>query len=493
MSGARVRHQFPMFTLTDLEDLRSECFADDVQITPEAAAVMATWSADQCRAWFEDGGPASGLLSHVLIEARTTNAFLRPWKSETLVDGQVAVHIVRLAFTANALTYCFCGGPPLYTLSNFPVPDGLLSKDVDTAPTGYGRCPCWGVGIVSTSRCPGVPVGERIYGFFPMSPTAVLQPVFVQRKGGLSFVDGNACRKDVIVAYKTYADKPLMSTKPGRELSPDEEDFHHACGSVFATGWSFPFCAAQLERAPDAIVITAASSRTSIAGAFASRFHSGVLFAEVIGLTSQERKGYVASLNVYDEVVTYEELEDRIDSSQAMCIFDVAGSAELMRRLYAHLGASIVDYQKVGVAHLGAQKVESALFSDAAAHSPPGAVISEQQPSSAGATAAPAAEGGGAAAKDFNVWPVLRASVAKHGVHKHTELLQSCWEAFKADIMPKHRVERAHGPAQTLKTFQRVVDSGCEPNCAYSCSLWPEGQQEPTSAADVASDAVSVE
>lgn len=483
-----------MFTFTDLEDLRSECFANDVQLSPEAAAIMATWSADQCRQWFEDGGPASGLLSHLLIEARTTRAFLRPWKSEDLVDGQVTVHIVRLAFTANALTYCFCGGPPLYTLSNFPVPDGLLSEDVDTAPTGYGRCPCWGVGVVSASRCPGVSVGERIYGFFPMSPTTVLQPVFVQRKGGLSFVDGNACRKDVIVAYKTYADKPLMSTKPGQEMSADEEDFHHACGSVFATGWSFPFCAAQLpsERTPDTMVITAASSRTSIAGAFASRFHAGVLFADVVGLTSEKRKEYVESLGVYDEVVTYEQLEEKLDASQATCVFDVAGSAELMRRLYAHLGASIVDYQKVGIAHLGAKKVESGLFSDASHSAPAAAITSEQQSASPSATAA-AAVGGAARAIDFNVWPVLRASVAKHGVHKHTELLQSCWDAFKAEIMPKHKVERAYGAAQTLRTFQRVVDSGCEPNCTYSCSLWPEGQHEPSAAANLVSDAVSVE
>ena len=74
------------------------------------------------------------------------------------------------------------------------------------------------------SKCEGVAPGTRIHGYFPMSPSIVLQPTSVR---GTKFVDGAAHRDGLLAPYLTYStsEDPRYA---GLEDKPDEEDLQTA-------------------------------------------------------------------------------------------------------------------------------------------------------------------------------------------------------------------------------------------------------------------------
>ncbi len=81
-----------------------------------------------------------------------------------LADGQVRLSIERFALTANNITYAAFGESMNYW-PFFPT-----GEDV------WGRIPVWGFATVAQSLHPGVAVGERLYGYFPMASTLVVTP-----------------------------------------------------------------------------------------------------------------------------------------------------------------------------------------------------------------------------------------------------------------------------------------------------------------------------
>ena len=100
---------------------------------------------------------------------------LRTTQEVPLADGQVRVRVERFALTANNITYAALGGMLNYW-QFFPSDE-----------TGWGIVPVWGFGDVVQSLHPGVAVGERLYGYFPMADQVVLKP---DRLKPDSFFDG---------------------------------------------------------------------------------------------------------------------------------------------------------------------------------------------------------------------------------------------------------------------------------------------------------------
>ena len=87
---------------------------------------------------------------------------------QPLADRQVRVVVDRFALTSNNITYAAFGAAMNYW-QFFPV----AGDDAD----GRGCIPVWGFGRVVQSLHPGVAVGERLYGYWPMASHALLQPV----------------------------------------------------------------------------------------------------------------------------------------------------------------------------------------------------------------------------------------------------------------------------------------------------------------------------
>ena len=102
-----------------------------------------------------------------------------------LQAGEVRVRVERFALTANNITYAAFGDAMQYW-AFFP------------ADAGWGVIPVWGFATVEESRCTEVPVGERLYGYFPMASHAVLLPA---RHSPQGFTDGAAHRAGLHPVY----------------------------------------------------------------------------------------------------------------------------------------------------------------------------------------------------------------------------------------------------------------------------------------------------
>ena len=246
-------------------------------------------------------------------------------------DGQVLVHVSKLVVTANTVTYALAGKmPPLKYFDHFPLPED--------APDSVAMCPCWGTGIVISSKCGAVKTGTRIHGYFPFAPTVVLTPSDVK---DTEFMDAAKHRSHLLPPYKTYYTHEAPQYKG---LSYAEEDYHMATGVLFTTGWAMAQVAAVHPKKPTALLLTSASSRTSRAAAFAAQFHE--LPMEIIGLTSAANYEYTRSLGIYDIVVEYGQVETL--TKQPVAIQDVAGSSTVREDIYRHFGSDIVYCGSVG-------------------------------------------------------------------------------------------------------------------------------------------------
>jgi hypothetical protein len=113
-------------------------------------------------------------------DLRQTRIADDPAATLPLADGEVRMRIDLFALTSNNVTYG-AFGDAMHYWDFFPC-------DVE----GYGRIPVWGFAEVVNSRAEGVPVGQRCYGFYPMSSHVVLRPADV---GNAGFVDATPHRQ----------------------------------------------------------------------------------------------------------------------------------------------------------------------------------------------------------------------------------------------------------------------------------------------------------
>ncbi|CAN7526754.1 DUF2855 family protein [Variovorax paradoxus] len=108
---------------------------------------------------------------------------------QPLADGQVRVRIDSFALTSNNITYAAFGDAMSYW-QFFP-----------SAEEGWGSIPVWGFASVVQSLHPGVAVGERLYGYWPMSSGAVLSP---DRLSPARLTDAAAHRAELPAVYNQY-------------------------------------------------------------------------------------------------------------------------------------------------------------------------------------------------------------------------------------------------------------------------------------------------
>jgi len=109
--------------------------------------------------------------------------------SAALEAGAVRLRIDRFALTSNNITYGAFGEGMSYW-SFFPTGDAAS-----------GCIPVWGFANVAESRCEGILVGERVYGYYPMADEVVLHPVAVDAH---RFIDGAPHRRELHGLYNQY-------------------------------------------------------------------------------------------------------------------------------------------------------------------------------------------------------------------------------------------------------------------------------------------------
>ncbi len=228
-----------------------------------------------------------------------------------LADGQIRVRVDAFALTANNITYAAFGDAMNYW------------QFYPTGEEGWGLIPVWGFGDVVQSLHPGVAVGERLYGYWPMASSAVLQPTKLSASG---MTDGAAHRAGLPGVYNQYV---RVACDPFH--TPDTEDLQALLRPLYTTSWLIDdFMADNAFFGANVMLLSSASSKTAWGTALQLAQRPGI---EVIGLTSPANVAYCESLGCYGRVLTYDQL-DTVDADSACVYIDFAGNAALRAAIH---------------------------------------------------------------------------------------------------------------------------------------------------------------
>lgn len=247
-----------------------------------------------------------------------------------LVDGQVLVKIDRFAFTANNVTYGVVGERIGYW------------KFFPTGTPDWGVIPVWGFADVVQSRSAEIPVGERLYGYWPMATHVVISPTRV--KDGRLF-DGAAHRAELPPVYNAYA---RVGGEPEHDPSMDDERM--VLYPLYATSYClYDFALDNDWFGAKQTIIVSASSKTAIGTAYAMKSDPGA--PRLVGLTSARNRDAVRALDLYDDVVVYDDIADRIDAAVPTLIIDMSGNGAVIGTLHRHLQDNMRFTSNVGITH----------------------------------------------------------------------------------------------------------------------------------------------
>ena len=342
-----------------------------------------------------------------------------------LASGQVRVSIERFALTSNNITYA-AFGDSMHYWAFFP-----------SGEDGWGVIPVWGFGNVMQSSQPGIAVGERLYGYFPMADSVVLQPTRISPAG---FVDGTAHRAPLHAVYNQYlrcAADPLYSA--------GTEDVQALLRPLFITSWLIDdfladnaFFGAAGDNHQPRLILSSASSKTAYGTAYALQQRGGV---EVVGLTSSANLGFCDSLGCYDQVLAYEQLGEL--AADVPCVYvDFSGNAGL--RLAIHTRFSKLLYS----CSVGGTHVEQL----GGAHDLPGPRASL-----------------------FFAPAQIKKRHADWGREGFAQRLLLAWNGFAqklADpVAPWITVQRAQGGAAVAAVYRQVLSGRGDPRAGHMVSL----------------------
>ncbi len=245
-----------------------------------------------------------------------------------LAPGQVRVRVEHFALTSNNITYAAFGDAMNYW-QFWPTGDGA-----------WGIVPVWGFATVVQSLHPGVAVGERLYGYWPMAGHAVLQPDRLTEAG---FTDAAPHRAGLHAVYNQ-----LLRCNRDPFYTPGTEDVQALLRPLFVTSWLIDdFMADNDFFGANVMLLSSASSKTAYGTAFQLAQRPGI---EVVGLTSAGNKAFCESLGCYTRVLTYEDL-GQVPADAACIYIDFAGNAGL--RLQIHTRFAQLKYScSIGGTHV---------------------------------------------------------------------------------------------------------------------------------------------
>jgi hypothetical protein len=233
-----------------------------------------------------------------------------------LAAGETRLAIRRVALTTNNITYAAFGDAMNYW--------GFFPTGVD----GWGQMPAWGFADVVESTVPGVEVGERFYGYFPIASQLTVRPVRVSERG---FYDGAEHRLSLTSAYNQYS---RCSHDP--VYRADAENLQALLRPLFITSYFLAdFLNDQGFFGAKQLVFSSASSKTAYGTAFC------IDGMHMIGLTSKRNAGFVERLGCYSRTVSYDALE-AIDAATPTLYVDFSGDEQLRARVHRHFGDALV-------------------------------------------------------------------------------------------------------------------------------------------------------
>ncbi len=342
--------------------------------------------------------------------------------ADELHDGQVLLKVDQFAFTANNVSYAAIG-KAFHYWDFFPAPDH------------NGIIPVWGFADVVASRCDNIHPGERFYGYYPMATHLLVEPAKVTDSG---FVDATAHRQPLPIIYNQYL---RCSSDP--IYSENTEALQMLLRPLFTTSFLLDdffddndFFGAQN------IILTSASSKTALGMAFAlkqnreSRNHK----YNIIGLTSQSNLAFVEGLGCYDQVLTYDQIE-QLDNTTPSASVDFAGNGTVLGNLHNHLNQQLKYSCLVGASHWDQRSTSDK-------------------------------ERAGPAPVLFFAPSQAEKRIGDWGGAEFQKKLASIWMQFIGFVGGWMDVEMHQGTAQVEAIYQQVLAGQMNPNQGHILSLW---------------------
>ena len=249
-----------------------------------------------------------------------------------VADGAARLRLDLFSLTSNNITYAAFGETMNYW-GFFP-----------TGSPTTGCLPVWGFANVIESRCAGVEVGERFYGYFPIASELVVQPVRISPAG---FTDGAEHRRELHAVYNNYV---RCAADPG--YSKDHEAEQALMRPLFTTSFLIDdFLADYGFFGARSVVLSSASSKTAYGTAFCLSQRRGAPDApRIIGLTSTANVEFTRGLGCYDDVLDYDQI-DQLPTDVPTVYVDYSGSAPVRTAVHTRLGNALKYSCAVGGTH----------------------------------------------------------------------------------------------------------------------------------------------
>ena len=240
-----------------------------------------------------------------------------------LQAGQVRLSLESFALTSNNISYALSG-------------DFLDYWGFFPTEAGWGRLPAMGFGVITESQNEALPVGGRYFGFFPVGDQHV---VSAERTSG-GFVDIAPHREKHAMAYRSF-DK--VEDKPG-----EKDNAYLLLRGLFVTSFlAEDFLFENAMFGAGQIVVSSASSKTAIAFAHRVRARGNT---HCIALTSSANVEFVEKVNLYDEIATYDNIEELAEWAPTVFV-DMAGNASVISRVHNHFSESLMHSCRIGATH----------------------------------------------------------------------------------------------------------------------------------------------
>ncbi len=262
-------------------------------------------------------------------DLRTTHWDESP--APSLDEGQVRLRIDAFALTSNNITYAALGDVMNYW------------QFYPTGDPNTGRVPVWGFASVVESRCPGVEVDERFYGYWPIADEVVLQATDVHPGG---FAEGSEHRRALHAVYNQYV---RCSADPGYRA--DREAQQALLRPLFATSFLIDdFLADNEFFGAKTVILSSASSKTAYGTAFCLAQRRGTPEeVTVVGLTSPANAEFTRSLGCYDDVLCY---DDAATLAEVASVYvDMSGDTAVRLAVHSRLGDLLAYSCAVGATH----------------------------------------------------------------------------------------------------------------------------------------------
>ena len=232
-------------------------------------------------------------------------------------EGEVVLALDRFSLTTNNITYAAYGDAIGYW------------KVFPTGREDYGLMPVWGFADVVASRAPGIEVGARVFGYFPMADTLTVQAEKISRGG---FADAAPWRKAVPDIYNRYV-LCAADANYAVELENPEVLFR----PLFITSYTaIDFLREHAFLGAKQIVVSSASSKTAYGAAWCLEGDDVALLA----LTGGRNRAFVERLGAYQAVHGYDQI-DALPTGVPTLYLDLAGDPELRRRVHAHFESDL--------------------------------------------------------------------------------------------------------------------------------------------------------